>query len=89
VRRLVGEPAPIGTHVTRRSVLSAAAVLIPLFVSGLAMAHPLHAAVPGGPASEHCAHHRDLPIHHLFCLGFSVRAHTIADCPHAMHSTHS
>ncbi len=41
VRRLMGEDAPVGTHVTRRSLAGAGAALVAIWVSGLMMAHPL------------------------------------------------
>jgi Zn-dependent protease with chaperone function len=41
VRRLLGEDAVVGTHVTRRSLGGAGAVLAMVWISGLMMAHPL------------------------------------------------
>ena len=41
VRRLMGEDAEVGTHVTRRSLALAGAALVAVWVSGLMMAHPL------------------------------------------------
>lgn len=45
VRRLMGEDARVGTHVTRRSLSGAGAALAAIWVSGLIMAHPLPAGV--------------------------------------------
>ena len=69
VKRLVGEAAPVSTHVTRRSIVVAASALCALWVSGIIMAHPLGpsnaiVAAPTDPA--HCAHHRGV-LSHLFC----------------------
>ena len=41
VRRLMGEDAIVGTHVTRRSLAGAGAALAAVWISGLMMAHPL------------------------------------------------
>ena len=41
VRRLLGEDATVGTHVTRRSLAGAGAALAAVWMSGLMMAHPL------------------------------------------------
>ena len=43
VRRLMGQDAAVGTHVTRRSLAGAGAALIAVWMSGLIMAHPLPA----------------------------------------------
>lgn len=48
VRRLMGQDARVGTHVTRRSLAGAAAVLTAVWMSGLIMAHPLPAGVDDG-----------------------------------------
>ncbi|MDQ2666707.1 MAG: M48 family metalloprotease [Gemmatimonadota bacterium] len=84
IRRLAGEPTLVGTHVTRRSLAAAAAVLIAVWVSGIMMAHPLTAeALPQMHASvSHCRHPGGLAITHLFCLGFHTHP-SGAPCPHA------
>ncbi|MEO5816776.1 MAG: M56 family metallopeptidase [Gemmatimonadaceae bacterium] len=84
IRRLAGEPTPVGTHVTRRSLGAAAAVLIAVWVSGVMMAHPLPAeTLPHMHAtSPHCRHPGGLAITHVFCLGFHAHP-SGAPCPHA------
>lgn len=86
VRRLAGENAPVGTHVTRRSIVFAAAVLLLVWVSGTMMAHPMAAAsvrpgtMPMTPAS--CTRHPGPPILHVFCPGITVHG-SHYHCPHA------
>lgn len=77
VRRLSGESLPIRTHVTTRSLVGAAAMLIAAIASGVVMAHPLVApeahSAQSAPRSEHadhkgeCSKHNGLAISHLFC----------------------
>lgn len=86
VRRLAGEDAEVGTHVTRRSLTAAGAVLIAVFVSGMMMAHPLPAdasEATGAPAhtAPHCRHPGESAFNHLFCLGWTARP-AGAPCPH-------
>ena len=92
VRRLIGEDSPVSTHVTRRSLAGAAAVLTLVWVSGLIMAHPLSAEgvspenAGGGagqhsPVPEHCRHTNGWPVTHIFCLGF-MHFGGGAHCPH-------
>lgn len=86
VRRLAGEDAEVGTHITRRSLVSAAAVLVAVFTSGVMMAHPLpeDAARVGGAHSHtapHCRHPGESAFSHLFCLGWQPRP-AGAPCPH-------
>ncbi|MDQ6830841.1 MAG: M48 family metalloprotease [Gemmatimonadota bacterium] len=75
VRRLAGEDVAFGTHLTRRSVTGACAALAAVWISGLMMAHPLPAA---DSVLEHCEHHHDFALMHLFCRG------EVSDrpCPH-------
>ncbi len=86
VRRLAGEDAAVGTHVTRRSLGAAGAVLVAVWISGLVMAHPLPAATVSdagmqGHATTHCRHVGESPFSHLFCLGW--HSHPAgAPCPH-------
>jgi hypothetical protein len=84
ILRLAGEPTTAGTHVTRRSLGAAAAVLIAVWVSGVMMAHPLPAeTLPHMHAtSPHCQHPGGLAITHIFCLGFHAHP-SGAPCPHA------
>ena len=84
IRRLAGESTTVGTHVTRRSLAAAAAVLTAVWVSGVMMAHPLPAdTLPHvQAASAHCQHPGGFALAHVFCRGF--HAHTNgAACPHA------
>lgn len=79
VRRLLGEDPVPGSHLTRRSLLSASAALVLMFVSGAVMAHPL----PAQDAEHHpihCQHHDGPPLTHLFCLthGWTFAQH---GCP--------
>jgi len=78
VRRLAGEDAAVRTHVTGRSLVVAAALLLAVWSSGIIMAHPLGAqdgnvhevvATPATAGSEHCTHHHAWPFAHLFCRG--------------------
>lgn len=92
VRRLLGEDAPVGTHVTARSLSGAIAMLGLAMLSGLIMAHPLAAGTVAPSAQElespgskappgHCYHRDGMAISHLFCLGF-FRHVDSAHCPH-------
>ena len=91
IRRLAGESAHAGTHVTRRSLGAAGATLIAVWTSGLMMAHPLPAEASGPTAapthahgSSHCRHHGATALSHLFCFG--LRSHSSgAPCPHSGH----
>ena len=99
VRRLTGEDVPVGTHLTRRSVSAAAIALSAVWLSGLAVAHPLAAATSahdGGTArphegARHCSHEHRWAITHLFCRGLSHQGSSTtmpgqsatAPCPHA------
>ncbi|GAC1656003.1 MAG: hypothetical protein NVS4B3_21290 [Gemmatimonadaceae bacterium] len=77
VRRLMGEDATVGTHVTRRSLAGAGATLAAVWVSGLMMAHPLPAR-----HGTHCDHPGTFAMMHLFCLGVGVRP-SGTPCPHS------
>ena len=60
VQRLLGQEAPVGTHVTSRSIAGAGAALAAVWVSGLMMAHPLPAVIEGqarwfGAGNSHVA----------------------------------
>ena len=92
VRRLIGDDVAVGTHITRRSLTSAASCLVLVWLSGLVMAHPLAAAdasamgasdsAEHSHAPGHCRHRHGLPFSHIFCLGASHPAEA-AHCPHA------
>ena len=100
VRRLLGEEAAVGTHVTRRSIAGAGAALAAVWVSGLMMAHPLPAEIEaqsgwfgaGAPheAVTHSMAHED-HCNHKGALALTHlfclgwHAHeTGSPCPHAM-----
>ncbi len=85
IRRLAGEDAAVGTHVSRRSIVAAASVLLAVWVSGVIVLHPLPPAGTTGAHSDHCAHARASLLSHLFCRGAQPRAGT-DDCPHVAHA---
>lgn len=86
IRRLAGEAPLVQSHVTRRSIASAATALLLVWISGVAMVHPLGAqsgSVAAGTAREaaDCTKHPGPVILHVFCDGISfasMRGH----CPH-------
>lgn len=78
VRRLAGEDAPVQSHVSRRSVALAAATLGLVWLSSVAVAHPL----PEHSVSTHCRHDSGSVLAHLFCRGGHLGD---ADCPHRPH----
>ncbi|MEP7345114.1 MAG: M56 family metallopeptidase [Gemmatimonadaceae bacterium] len=82
IHRLTGGEGAVGTHVTRRSLVSAVAALTLVWVSGLVVAHPLPAATPTHAFADHCEHHHASAFSHLFCLRAAHRA-SGAPCPHA------
>lgn len=80
VRRLLGQDAPITSHMTRFSTSVAIMTLLTVWGSGLVMAHPLPGTTEtSAPDAIHCAHHADGPFSHLFCRRVAG-AH--GDCPH-------
>ena len=87
VRRLVGERAPVRTHLTRRSLAWAVAALVLVWGSGLSMAS---ASAPGlnseqnAPhhGAEHCRHHNGPFFSHLFCPG-AVLGEPAIRCAHS------
>ncbi|MEO8335050.1 MAG: M56 family metallopeptidase [bacterium] len=86
VRRLAGEEADVGTHITRRSLAAAGVVLIAVWTSGLVVAHPLPAATASeasahSHAAPHCRHPGESAFSHLFCLGWQARP-AGTPCPH-------
>lgn len=79
VRRLAGETAVVASHLTKRSLVGAAAILSAVWISGVVVAHPL----PTGAAADtaHCAHAHRNPLSHLFCtVGHEHRPGQ--RCPH-------
>ena len=82
IHRLVGEDAPVVTHVTKRSLAAAFAGLLLVWSSGLAVAHPLPTHVDtGAQHGGHCTQHSGWALTHLFCLAGHVRTPG-APCPH-------
>lgn len=79
VRRLAGEEPPPASHLTRRSLAGAMAMLALVWLSGAMMAHPLPEA-QGGDA--HCHHPGGSPLEHLFCLTAAAREEGHRACPH-------
>lgn len=89
VRRLAGESAFGGSHVTTRSIVGAAFALLLAWSSGAIMEHPMSAGSVGDrmEAARHttdcdCSHHHVLAIRHLICAGRFVAAHSQIHCPH-------
>ena len=80
VRRLAGEDTPVRSHVTRRSLIAAAAALMVVWTSGVLATHPLPAHAVDAHA-RHCDHQHEAPLAHLFCMGPPLGAKP-ADCPH-------
>lgn len=93
VRRLAGEPVLASTHVTRRSIVLAAAALMLAWASGAIVAHPI-AERDGLTQSSvsvlpHCAHHHLLAVFHLFCPGAESEASPVTTGAGApTHCTH-
>lgn len=81
IRRLAGEDAVVGTHVSRRSIAAAGAALLAVWVSGIIVLHPL--PTPGAPvtAATHCEHPGTWAISHLFCRGMHPALGSSAHCP--------
>lgn len=79
VRRLAGDDVPPSSHVTRRSVLGAAGMLLLVWLTGVVMAHPL----PDGYAHDpHCEHGGAPAWSHLLCAR-PLPAAAPGTCPHA------
>lgn len=81
IRRLAGEDAVVGTHVSRRSIAAAGAALLAVWVSGIIVLHPLPA--PGAPVTvaTHCEHPGAWTLSHLFCRGMHPTGSSV-HCPH-------
>lgn len=73
VRRLAGEDVPVHSHLTRRSVATAALAMGMVLSSSIAVVHPLPEPAPGVVA--HCTHHHGWAISHLFCRGGNAAGH--------------
>ena len=80
IRRLAGEDAAVGTHVSRRSIAAAGSALLVVWVSGAIVLHPLPASGAASTRSVHCAHDGSL-FAHLFCRG-ATSHNDGTDCPH-------
>ncbi len=83
IRRLAGEDASVGTHVSRRTIGAATAALVAVWLSGVMVLHPL--LPPDDPATSpaHCSHPDGWAITHIFCRG--VGPGPLAEnCPHAV-----
>jgi hypothetical protein len=65
VRRLLGGEAIVGTHLTRRSLAGAGAVLAMVWLSGLMMAHPLPADVAADAGFMGLELYRSAPQSHV------------------------
>ncbi len=87
IRRLLGEETPVRSHVTSRSLAAALAGLVLVWVSGLAVAHPLPTAGSPHATAAHCLHEDSSAISHLFCLGwrYSPQGGVVDGCPHDAH----
>jgi hypothetical protein len=89
IRRLAGEPVTAPSHVTRRSLVSAAFFLGLVWSSGIVMAHPLPENLNNGAAPHHvaerhhCEHDEGLALKHLFCLGLPFSGSRHHPCPHS------
>lgn len=81
VKRLAGLEPPIASHVSRRSILGAAAVLAAAWGSGVMVLHPLPGSVGGQGIASHCMHHEGGPVSHLFCRGIGWQWMD-SPCPH-------
>ena len=82
IRRLAGEDAAVGTHVSRRSIAAAASALLAVWVSGVIVLHPLPPSDAPLDAAHHCDHPGASLLSHLFCRGAEHLAGA-DDCPHA------
>lgn len=80
IRRLAGEDVRFETHVSRRSVGAAAALLV-VWLSGVMVLHPLSSTDDPSAPPAHCAHDGSWSISHLLCRGLRA-GQPPADCPH-------
>jgi beta-lactamase regulating signal transducer with metallopeptidase domain len=88
VRRLAGEPVVPATHVTRRSMVLAAMVLLVAWTSGAVVAHPLPPSSAVSRVSQHhenCTDHPGPPFLHLFCRHYLPGPEV---CDHESHLDH-
>lgn len=81
VRRLAGETAVVSSHLTRRSLVGAAAILSLVWVSGVVVAHPMPTGTAA--AAAHCTHVDRMAFSHLFCA--AKHDHRSGQrCPHEL-----
>lgn len=78
IRRLAGEDASVGTHVSGASIGAAGTALVMAWASGLMVLHPL---APAGDPLSHCEHRGSWAITHLICPGLQA-ASPSGLCPH-------
>ena len=78
IRRLAGEDASVGTHVSSASIGAAGTALVMAWASGLMVLHPL---VPAGDPLSHCEHRGSWAITHLICPGLQAVSPS-GLCPH-------
>lgn len=81
IRRLAGEDAVVSSHLTRRSLATAAFGLVLAWTSGLAVMHPLASGAAG--VERHCEHHHEWALRHLFCALEAPRGGELL-CPHSL-----
>lgn len=84
IRRLAGEAVEVRSHLTRGSLVAAACGLVLVWMSGLAVIHPL--ATGAAEGARHCEHRHESPVRHLFC-GFEAPLRDGRPCLHE--SAHS
>lgn len=83
IRRLAGEDAPVGSHLTRRSLAGAALALALVMSSGAFVAAPVPSPA-GAVRHSHCVHRGESALRHLFCAGFHRTSAGASHCPHAL-----
>ena len=81
IRRLAGEDAVVGTHVSRRSIAAAGTALLAVWVSGVIVLHPLPPAESMADPAAHCEHAGASLLSHLFCRAAGYQA-AGDECPH-------
>ena len=82
IRRLAGEDAVVGTHVSRPSIAAAASALLAVWVSGVIVLHPLPPSGSTLASAHHCDHPGASLLSHLFCRSAGPLAGA-DDCRHA------
>ena len=80
IRRLAGEDAPVGSHLTRRSIAGAGLALVLVISSSAFVASPM--ASVGAVQHSHCLHRGESALRHLFCTGFHRTSGAASHCPH-------